>query len=305
MFKPVGVCVALLLPYNEDNSINKEELKNLTNFQIDKGVHGFLPLGSIGEFIHLFKEEKIEVIKTVVETAKNRAYVTPNVSSSHPRHSVELALHAKKLGCSGVLISPPYYYKLSDDMIEKFFEEIIDVIDMPVILYNIPFFTQALQYNVVQHLSRKENVVGFKDSSGNMVDFLHFMDKVRLIGGKINFMTGREEAFFASLMMGAKGSITGIAGILPEYMVGIYNHWEQKNYEKARKLQLSILEIMRAMNGLPYPMGFKAALEVRGFKMGPPRQPFSDLQKSRYNKVYKRIDSLMKPLLKNIEKGEL
>ena len=152
MFKPVGVCVAILLPYNEDNSINVEELKNLTNFQIEKGVHGFLPLGSIGEFIHLSKDEKIEVIKTIVETAKDRAYVMPNVSSSHPRHSIELALEAKKLGCSGVLISPPYYYKLSDDMIEKFFEDIIDVIDMPVILYNIPIFTQALSYNVVQRL---------------------------------------------------------------------------------------------------------------------------------------------------------
>ncbi|MFX1324154.1 MAG: dihydrodipicolinate synthase family protein [Promethearchaeota archaeon] len=300
MFKPVGVCVAILLPYNEDNSINIVELKNLTNFQIDKGVHGFLPLGSIGEFIHLSKDEKIVVIKTIVEIAKDRAYVIPNVSSSHPKHSIELALEAKKLGCSGVLLSPPYYYKLSDDMIEKFFEIIIDAIDMPVILYNIPFFTQALQYNIVQRLSRKENVVGIKDSSGNMVDFLHFMDKIRIIGGDINFMTGREEAFFASLMMGAKGSITGIAAILPEYMVGIYNLWQRKNYEEARNLQFSILEIMRAMNGLPFPMGFKAALEVRGFKMGPPRQPFSDLQKSRYDKVYERIETLMKPLLEKI-----
>jgi N-acetylneuraminate lyase/4-hydroxy-tetrahydrodipicolinate synthase len=106
-------------------------------------------------------------------------------------------------------------------------------------------------------------------------------------------------------MMGAKGSITGIAAILPEYMVGIYNYWEKQRYEEARKLQLSILEVMRAMNGLPYPMGFKAALEVRGFKMGPPRQPFSDLQQSRYDKVYERIEKLMKPLLERIEKGEL
>ena len=302
MYKPEGIYVAMILPYNEDLSINKKELIKLLNFQLDKGVHGFLPLGSIGEFIHLSKEEKIEVIETVVETVNGRAHVIPNVGSSYPKQSIELALEAKKLGCSGVLVAPPYYYKSSDDMIEKYFEEIIDAVDMPVILYNIPIFTQPLQYGVVKRLSQRKNVVGIKDSSGNMVDFLHFMDEVRLIGGDMNFMTGREETLFASLMMGAKGSITGIAAILPEYMVGIYNHWKKGNYESARQLQISILEAIRAMNSLPFPMGFKAALETRGFNMGPPRQPFSDMQKSRFNAVYPRIKKIMKPLLEKIEK---
>lgn len=305
MFKPDGICVAMILPYNKDHSINEDELKKLLNFQLDKGVHGFLPLGSIGEFIHLSKEEKIKVIEIVVETVNGRAYVIPNVGSSHPKKSIELALEAKKLGCSGVLISPPYYYKLSNDMIEKYFEEIIDAIDMPVILYNIPVFTQPLSYGIVKRLSQRKNVVGIKDSSGNMVDFLNFMDEVRLIGGDMNFLTGREETSFASLMMGAKGSITGIAAILPEYMLGIYNHWKKGNYNKAREIQISILEVMRAMNSLPFPMGFKLALEIRGFNMGPPRQPFSDIQKSRIEGVYAKIEKTMKVLLEGIERGEL
>ena len=305
MFKPEGICVAMILPYNKDGSINEEELKKLLNFQLDKGVHGFLPLGSIGEFIHLSKEEKIKVIEIVVETVNGRAYVIPNVGSSHPKKSIKLALEAKKLGCSGVLISPPYYYKLSNDMIEKYFEEIIDAVDMPVILYNIPGFTQPLSYGIVKRLSQRKNVVGMKDSSGSMVDFLNFMDEVRLIGGDMNFLTGREETFFTSLMMGAKGSITGIAAILPEYMVSIYTHWKQRNFDRSRQLQISILEAMRAMNSLPFPMGFKVALEIRGFKMGPPRQPFSDIQKSRSNTVRAKIEKTIKPLLEKIEKGEL
>jgi len=305
MFKPEGICVAMILPYNKDGSINEEELKKLLNFQLDKGVHGFLPLGSIGEFIHLSKEEKIKVIEIVVETVNGRAYVIPNVGSSHPKKSIELALEAKRLGCSGVLISPPYYYKLSNDMIEKYFEEIIDAVDMPVILYNIPGFTQPLSYGIVKRLSQRNNVVAIKDSSGSMVDFLHFMDEVRLIGGDMAFLTGREETFFASLMMGATGSITGIAAILPEYMVGIFNYWKQGNYDRARQLQISILGAIRTMNSFPFPMGFKMALETRGFNMGPPRQPFSDIQKSRSNTVRAKIEKTMKPLLERIEKGEL
>jgi len=305
MFKPEGVCVAMILPYNKEGSINEEELRKLLNFQLDKGVHGFLPLGSIGEFVHLSKEEKIKVIEITIETVNGRAYVIPNVGSSHPKQSIELALEAKKLGCSGVLIAPPYYYKLSNDMIEKYFEEIIDAVDMPVILYNIPVFTQPLNYGIVKRLSLRKNVVAIKDSSGSMVDFLHFMDEVRLIGGDMNFLTGREETFFASLMMGAKGSITGIAAILPEYMLAIYNHWKNGNYDRARELQISILEAIRTMNSLPFPMGFKLAIETRGYTMGPPRQPFSDMQKTRINTIYARIEKIMKPLLEKIDMGEL
>ena len=305
MFKPEGVCVAMILPYNKEGPINEEELRKLLNFQLDKGVHGFLPLGSIGEFVHLSKEEKVKVIEITIETVNGRAYVIPNVGSSHPKQSIELALEAKRLGCSGVLIAPPYYYKLSNDMIEKYFEEIIDAVDMPVILYNIPVFTQPLNYGIVKRLSKRKNVVGIKDSSGSMVDFLHFMDEVRLIGGDMAFMPGREETFFASLMMGATGSITGIAAILPEYMVGIYNYWKQGNFDRARQLQISILEVIRAMNSFPFPMGSKMALETRGFNMGPPRQPFSDMQKSRSNTVRARIEKIMKPLLERIEKREL
>jgi len=305
MFKPEGICVAMILPYNKDGSINEEELKKLINFQLDKGVHGFLPLGSIGEFVHLSKEEKIKVIELTINTVNGRAYVIPNVGSSHPKKSIKLAIEAKKLGCNGVLISPPYYYKLSNDMIERYFEEIINAVDMPVILYNIPGFTQPLSYGTVKRLSQLKNVVGMKDSSGSMVDFLHFLDEVRLTGKDMNFMPGREETFFASLMMGAKGSITGIAAILPEFMVGIYDNWITGKFDNARHLQISILEVIRAINSFPFPMGSKMALEIRGFTMGPPRQPLSEIQKSRSNTIRARIEKLIKLLLERIEKGDL
>jgi N-acetylneuraminate lyase/4-hydroxy-tetrahydrodipicolinate synthase len=305
MYKPEGIYVAMILPYTEDGSINKEELRNLLKFQIDAGVHGFLPLGSIGEFIHLSVEEKIKVMEITVEMANGHVHVIPNVGSSHPKQSIELAFEAKRLGCSGVLIAPPYYYNLSNDMIEKYYEEIIDSIDMPVVLYNIPGFTQPLGYGVVRRLSQRRNVVGIKDSSGSMVDFLHFMNGVRLSGGDISFLTGRGETLLATLIMGGKGSITGIAAILPEYMIGIYNCRKQGDYNKAHELQISILEPIRLMSTISFPMGQKAGLEIRGFKMGPPRQPFSDSEQSRFTKIVPRIEKIMEPLLKRIEMGEL
>jgi dihydrodipicolinate synthase/N-acetylneuraminate lyase len=198
------------------------------------------------------------------------------------------------------VIAPPYFFPLSQEMIEKYFEAIIDAVDIPVILYNIPLFTQPLHNDVVKRLSRRKNVVGMKDSSGSMVDFMHFMDKIRLAREETNFLTGREETFFACLMVGGKGCMTATAGILPEIMVGIYNAWKEGRYDRARELQFSILLAVRAMFAMPFPLGFKVALETRGFEMGPPKQPLSDAEQFKYGTVKARIEKIMNPILENL-----
>jgi dihydrodipicolinate synthase/N-acetylneuraminate lyase len=170
-------------------------------------------------------------------------------------------------------------------------------VDIPLILYNIPLFTQPVSYDVVERLSRRKNLVGVKDSSGSMVDFLHFLDKIRLGGGDTNLLTGREETFLACLMMGGKGCMTASSGILPEILVGIYKKWQEGDIDKARELQFSLLLLVRVMFSLPFPVGFKVALETRGFKMGPPRQPLSDAELGRFNTVRARIEELMRSVL--------
>ena len=181
-------------------------------------------------------------------------------------------------------------------------ESIADAVDIPVILYNIPLFTQPLSYDVVKRLARRDNVVGMKDSSGNMVDFLHFMDKIRIIGEDLNIMTGREETLFPCLMVGGSGCMTATSGILPEIMIGIYEAWKAGDYDKARELQFSVLLAVRAMFSLPFPLGFKIAMEMRGFDMGPPKQPLSDAERFKFNTMKARIEKIMNPILEKLHK---
>jgi dihydrodipicolinate synthase/N-acetylneuraminate lyase len=194
MFKPEGIYVAMLTPFTADGAINEEELRRMVEFQITSGVHGLFPISTVGEFIHMSREEKIRMMEIVVDQNSGRVRICPGVGSSLPAQSIILARKAKELECDAVVIAPPYFYQLSQDNIEKYFESIADAVDIPVILYNIPLFTQPLSYDVVKRLARRDNVVGMKDSSGNMVDFLHFMDKIRIIGEDLNIMTGRSAA---------------------------------------------------------------------------------------------------------------
>lgn len=305
MFKPEGIYVAMLTPFEKDGRIHEQEMRRMVDFQIENAVDGLFPVSSVGEYIHMTREEKVALMEMVHDQAKGRVTITPGVGSSHPAESIFLAKKAREIGCDAVVIAPPYFFPLSQNMIERYFETIIDAVDIPVILYNIPFFTQPLSYDLVKRLARKPNVVGMKDSSGSMVDFLHFMDNIRLEEAEINFLTGREETLLPCLMMGGKGCMTATSGILPEVMVEIYQCFLWGDYETARKHQFSILQAIRNMFALPFPLGFKIAMEMRGFDMGPPKQPLSDGDQSQYNTMKVCIQKTLQPIIGRLEQGAI
>ena len=301
MFKPEGIYVAMMTPF-EDGTINEKVVRQMVDFVIEKGVSGIFPISSVGEFIHLDFEEKVYLMQIVHNQARGRVPVTPGIASTRPKDCIRLAQKAQEIGCEAVVVAPPYYYPISQDNMERHFEMICDAVDISVILYNIPLFAPPISYDVVKRLSRRKNVVAMKDSSGSMVDLLHYIDKIRLIGEELSFLVGREDILFPALMMGAKGCMTATAGIMPEIMVGIYKAWQKGDYDKARELQFSVLLLIRAMFSAPFPLGFKTALEVRGFNMGPPQQPLSDAEYFKFLGTKSRIEKIMDPILSHLSK---
>jgi dihydrodipicolinate synthase/N-acetylneuraminate lyase len=301
MFKPEGIYVAMMTPF-EDGTINEKVVRQMVDFVIEKGVSGIFPISSVGEFIHLDFEEKVYLMQIVHDQARGRVPVTPGIASTRPKDCIRLAQKAQEIGCEAVVVAPPYYYPISQDNMERHFEMICDAVDISVILYNIPLFAPPISYDVVKRLSRRKNVVAMKDSSGSMVDLLHYIDKIRLIGEELSFLVGREDILFPALMMGAKGCMTATAGIMPEIMVGIYKAWQKGDYDKARELQFSVLLLIRAMFSAPFPLGFKTALEVRGFNMGPPQQPLSDAEYFKFLGTKSRIEKIMDPILSHLSK---
>jgi N-acetylneuraminate lyase/4-hydroxy-tetrahydrodipicolinate synthase len=297
MFRPQGIYPAQLTPFDENHRVNEPEFQRLLEFGIERKLDGIFPVSSVGEGIHMDFDEKCRCMKIVVDHVNGRVPVTPGVVASTPAECVRLARYAGSIGCEAVVVTPPYFYKPDGAMVERFFETIIEQSDIPIILYNIPLFTSPLDYDMVKRLSRYDSVVGMKDSSGSMVDFMHFMDKIAIAGADIAMLTGREENLLASLMMGAEGCMTATAGIFPEVMVGIYAAWKKGDIEHALELQRRILVVIRTMFAAPFPIGFKLALELRGFKMGPPLLPPSHGDAFQINTVKSRLRMLMEPLL--------
>ena len=163
-------------------------------------------------------------------------------------------------------------------------------------MYNIHLFSTPLSYDVVKRVSSIPNVVAMKDSSGSLVDFIHFMDKARLAGTNINMMVGREEMVFPATMLGGSGAMVGTATIFPELIVKIYNATLAGDYNTARSLQMAICLAIRAMFSISFPLGFKAAMEVRGFNMGPSKAALTDGDKARTAATKNRLHTILSEL---------
>lgn len=297
-FKPMGVCPAMATPFAASGEVNEAEMRRYVNWLIKQGVHGLFPLGSMGEFIHLETEEKIHVMKIVADAAGGRIPVLPGTSESSTDKCIKLTRAARDIGCQGAVISPPYYYPGSQGIIESHFKAVAKALpDFPIVLYNIPLFSTPITYDLFERVSRLDNIVALKDSSGSMVDLLHFMDKMRISGKDLSILVGREEMFLAALSMGSNGTMTASSGIIPEIMVEIYDLFQAGNFSKALRVQFSMLNLVRAMFSVPFPLGFKAALAFRGFNLGGPKQRLSDAEEHKFTEGRGRIYRILQELL--------
>lgn len=296
-YKPEGIFPAMLTAFDEDGSVNEEVQADIVDFCIESGCKGLFAVSSAGEFVHMDFDEACNLMNTVIKAAKGRVPVLAGVTASHIEKSIEFAKYAREIGCEGIVCSPPYYYTVTQEIIEKHYEMLAEAVpDMSIIMYNIPLFSTPLSYDLVKRVSTIPNVVAMKDSSGSLVDFIHFMDKARLAGSDINMMSGREEMIFSTTMLGGKGAMVGTASIFPEIIVRIYNSTLAGDYDTARSLQMSICLAVRAMFSIQFPLGFKAAMEVRGFNMGPSKAALTEADKARREATKKRLHTILSEL---------
>ena len=273
MFKPRGILPALVTPFTKDGKeVDEEQLRKLVNGCIRLGVSGVVPCGTTGEFVNLTVDERKRVIDIVVDEVNGRVAVVAGTGASGTNQALEMTRYAKDAGADAALIVTPFYLKPTDRGIYEHFYTIATEVDLPVILYNIPQCTGVwLTWQMVEDLADVPNIVGLKDSSGELRYMLAVLEKVR---DKINVMCGYDEVVLSALAAGASGAILASANVIPDVWVEIYNLVQKGDLKKARELQFKVQKIARiiARSGA---VGTKEALNMIGMKVGPVRMPLS------------------------------
>lgn len=273
MFKPEGILPALVTPFTDDGkAVNEERLRALVSRCIELGVHGVVPCGTTGEFVNLRIEEKKQVVDTVMDEVNSKVSVVVGTGASGTDQALEMTRYAKDAGADAALIVTPFYLKPKDRGIYQHYHTIANEVDLPVILYNIPQCTGVqLSWQMVEDLAQIPNIVGLKDSSGQLSYILAVLEKVR---DKINVMCGHDEVVVAALAAGCSGAILASANVIPDIWVKIYNHVKRGELQKAREFQYKIQKMARIVAGSGA-VGTKAALKMMKVKVGPVRKPLS------------------------------
>ena len=261
-----GPFAVLMTPF-KDNKIDEEVFVKQVKRVNGTGVSGFVVNGSTAEFIHLSIEEQKRAIKLVADNKDADKKLIASACTSNAVDTVEIAKYAKSVGADAILVCTPYYFTYPAEQKKQYFLDVADNSPLPVILYNIPFFTQEIDLKIAYELFDHKNIIGTKDSSANMKRLMHQLDVAK--DKNVAVLTGTDDILISALFAGCVGSFTAFAAIYPNEISELYAAMDRGDYKKAREIQEFFMPLLRKADSETFPFGYKRLLgEVMGETIG-------------------------------------
>lgn len=290
-----GIFTPNLVPMTNSGEINEAELRRYVDWLIEKGVHGLYPNGSTGEFTRYTVEERRRIMKIIADQTAGRVPILAGAAEANVKETIKACEYYHELGVRAVAIVSPFYYKLSPASVYAYFKEIGKNTPVDVTLYNIPMFASPIDVPTVQRLSEEcEKIVAIKDSSGDIPHMVRMIQAVRPNRPEFSFLTGWDAALMPMLLCGCDGGTNATSGVVPELMRRLYDLTVAYKIDEARDLQYDLLKLFDVLiYSAEFPEGFRAGVELRGFKMGVGRQPLSDQQQTDLTTLSRELQCML------------
>lgn len=266
-----GSTVALVTPFKRGR-VDLEGLRENILFCLKNRTSGFAPCATTGEAPSLTEEEKDLIIGLTIETVRKKGFVIAGTGTNSTQKTIEATKRAKELGVDGVLIVTPYYNKPTQEGLYYHFREVAESVDIPIVLYNVPSRTGVnLLPSTVKRLADDcKNIVAIKEASGNLDQASEI---VRLCGERITVLSGDDSLTLPILSVGGKGVVSVVANIIPKDVALMIESFLNGNIEKATRLHLKMLPLVKAMFIETNPIPVKTAMNLLGMRAGNPRLP--------------------------------
>ncbi len=252
-------------------------------------LKGMVVFGSNGEYPYLTSEEKIQILETVVKHARNDMIIIAGTGCESTRETIEMTNKAAKVGAHAALVLTPNYYSgaMSSKALANHFKIIADQADLPILIYNVPKFTGInTSVSLIEELSRHENIIGIKDSTGNVSQLAEILEKTP---DQFQTLVGTAGALMGALSLGCVGGILAMANIAPQECVEMQQLLKEGKTDEAAKLQRRIAPVNTAITATYGVSGLKAAMDILGYYGGPPRLPMLPASEE----VKKQIQTLL------------
>jgi 4-hydroxy-2-oxoglutarate aldolase len=278
-----------------DGAVAYDELAANIDKWSNTGLKGLVAMGSNGEYVYLSPEEKRQFVKKVVEFTPEHMLVIVGTGCESTRETIELTNDCAECGAHAALVVTPHYYggRMNDAALITYFTAVADHSSVPILLYNVPKFTHVnMTAGVVAQLSRHPNIVGIKDSTGNVIQLGGYLNRV---DADFSLLVGTAGALFGGLSLGCTGGVLALANIAPSNCVRMYEMALEGDYEGARKMQLKMIPVNNAVTAAYGVPGLKTAMDMLGYFGGEPRPPLlpsTEKQKAEIREILKKADLL-------------
>jgi 4-hydroxy-tetrahydrodipicolinate synthase len=257
----MGCGTALVTPFRRDGGVDEPALHALVNWQIESGIGFLVPCGTTGEASTLTEAEWLRVIEVVAATAAGRVPVFAGCTHNATH---EVVARVRKLsrvhGLSGILSANPYYNRPGQDGQYQHFRAIAEATDLPVLLYNIPSRTGAnLEPATVLRLAELKNVIGIKESSGNIAQITELLTTAPR---SFKVFAGDDGMALPVLALGGVGLVSVASNVIPGQMSRMVHAALENDWPEARRINWRFFRLMQALFWEPSPAPAKAVLSM-------------------------------------------
>jgi dihydrodipicolinate synthase/N-acetylneuraminate lyase len=269
-----GVLPAMTTPFNADLSVDEGFLATHARWLVDAGSVGLVPLGSLGESATLDAAEKRKVMEACVEAVGGRVPVIPGIAALSTADAVRLAQDAKAIGCSGLMVLPPYVYSTDWREMKAHVRAVITATNLPCILYNNPiaYRTDFLPQHILELAGECPNLHAVKESSADV----RRVAAIRALGARVQILVGVDDALVEAVAAGAIGWVAGLVNAFPAESVALYQYASEGRTAEAFALYQWFLPLLRMDTVVKFVQLIKLAQHRVGMgsdRVRPPRLP--------------------------------
>lgn len=275
-----GAGVALVTPFCRDESVDYEAFERMIERQVQEGTDAVVVCGTTGEPATMTMEEKLSCIELAVKTVNHRIPVIAGTGGNCTRNVIDMSKKAQELGVDGLLIVTPYYNKATQNGLFEHYKAIGEAVELPIIMYNVPSRTgvNILPETAVKIAREVTHVVGIKEASGDISQIAHLAELGR---GIIDIYSGNDDQVIPILALGGIGVISVLSNVLPKETHDMVMEYLGGDRERALKLQLDYLPLMKALFWEVNPIPTKAALSAMGLCENVLRLPMTCMNKEK------------------------
>ena len=277
-FVPRGNYGVVMTPFREDGKPDEEILRQELEYCNKTSAKGLLMCGSTSEFVYMDMEQNKKVLKAGKECISEEKVLIGGAGGANETQVLEKLWYLADIGYGFAMICPPYYYPQKPDDLYDFYQSIS--IHTPkglnLLLYNIPFCCPEIPLSIFPKLLELENIVGMKDSSGDMLYFTKAISMAQKSRPEFSIFTGQDSTLLPSLTVGGQGCMSALCWML-ETDHHILKAFDENNIIIAQELQMQIIELVRQLEYISFPENYRALSNVLGVPMGRPQRRFRGL----------------------------